>query len=185
MDTVIKTRLQNLRLSVVVKSATSAVAADVTGKRVVIISDSVSPTNVNTKFRTVTVPVVTLDPQLFDDMGMTPTASTNFGTTSSQKNVTITNAGHPMAGGFSGTIQVTTANTTFGWGKPNANAAKIATLTADSTKATDFGYSSGAVMPGLTAPSRRVGFFYTASSSSLTTNGGILFDNAVKWAAGL
>ena len=144
-----------------------------------------SPTNVNTKFRTVTVPVVTLDPQLFDDMGMTPTTSGNFGTTSSQKNVTITDTAHAMAGGLSGTVQVTASNTTFGWGKPNANAAKIATITSDSTKATDFAYASGAVMPGLTAPSKRVGFFYTASSSALTANGGVLFENAIKWAAGI
>lgn len=185
VDTAIKTRLQNLGLNVVVKSAISAVAADATGKLVVVISDSVTPTDVNTKFKTVAIPVVTLDPQLFDDMGMTPTASSNFGTTTSQKNVTITNASHPMAGGLSGTVQVTTSNTTFAWGKPNANAAKIATLTTDSTKATDFSYASGVVMPGLTAPARRVGFFYTASSSSLTANGGLLFDNAVKWAAGL
>ena len=185
VDTAIKTRLQNLGLTVVVKSASSAVAADATGKRVVVISDSVTATSVNTKFRTVTVPVVTLSSQLFDDMGMTPTATTNFGTTTAQKNVTITNASHPMAGGLSGTVQVTSANATFGWGKPNTNAAKIATLTTDSTKATDFGYASGAVMPGLTAPARRVGFFYTASSATLTTNGGVLFDNAIRWAAGL
>lgn len=185
VDNAIKTRLQNLGLNVIVKLATSAVTADATGKKLVVISDSVSPTNVNTKFRAVAVPVVTLDPQLFDDMGMCATATTNFGTTASQKNVTITNASHPMAAGLSGTVQVTSGNTTFGWGIVNANAAKIATLTTDATKATSFGYASGTAMPGLTAPARRVGFFYTASSSGLTINGGLLFDNAVKWAAGL
>ena len=154
-------------------------------KPVVVISDTVSPTNVNTKFRAVAIPVVTLDPQLFDDMGMTATTSDNFGTTSSQKNVTISNASHPMAAGLSGTIQVTSSNTTFGWGKINVNGVKIATLTTDTTKATSFGYETNAVMPGLTAPRRRVGFFYTASSSALTANGGLLFDNAIKWAAGL
>lgn len=185
VDAAIQTRLQNLGLSVIVKTATSAVSADATGKRVVVISDSVSATSVNTKFRTVTVPVVTLSSQLFDDMGMCATASGSFGTTTTQKNVTITNATHPMAAGLSGTIQVTSATTTFGWGKLNANAVKIATLTTDSTKATDFGYEANSVMPGLTAPKRRVGFFYSAASASLTTNGGLLFDNAVKWAAGL
>jgi hypothetical protein len=131
------------------------------------------------------VPVVTLSSQLFDDMGMTTTATTNFGTTATQKNVTITNATHPMAAGLSGTVQVTSATTTFGWGVVNANAAKIATLTTDATKATDFGYEANAVMPGLTAPKRRVGFFFTASSATLTTSGGLMFDNAIKWAAGL
>jgi hypothetical protein len=185
VDTAIKTRLQNLGLTVVVKSDTTSVSTDATGKKVVIISDSVTPANVNTKFKTVTIPVVTLDPQLFDDMGMCATATTNFGTAATQKSVTITNSTHPMAGGLTGTIQVTSANTTFGWGKLNANAVKIATLTTDATKATDFGYEADIVMPGLTAPSRRVGFFYTVSSTSLTTSGGLLFDNAVKWAAGL
>jgi hypothetical protein len=121
----------------------------------------------------------------FGVMRMCSTISGNSGTTASQQNTTITSAGHLMAAGLTGTIQVTSANTTFGWGKLNANAAKIATLTTDSTKSTDFGYLSGAVMPGLTAPARRAGFFYTASSAKLTTNGGLLFDNAIKWAAGL
>lgn len=185
VDTAIKTRLQNLGLTVVIKSAATAVSTDATGKRVVVISDSVAPTSVNTKFRAVTVPVVTLSSQLFDDMGMCSTTSGNFGTTAAQKNVTITNASHPMAGGLSGTVQVTSATTTFGWGKLNANGVKIAALTTDSTKATDFGYEANSVMPGLTAPKRRVGFFYAASSTSLTTSGGLLFDNAIKWAAGL
>jgi hypothetical protein len=185
VDTAIKTRLQNLGFTIVIKSATSATSADATGKRVVVISDSVAATNVNTKFRTVTVPVVILSSQLFDDMGMCATATTNFGTATSQKNVTITNAGHPMAAGLSGTVQVVASNTTFGWGKINANGIKIATLTTDSTKATDFAYEANAVMPGLTAPKRRVGFFYAAASSSLSSGGGVLFDNAIKWAAGL
>jgi hypothetical protein len=101
------------------------------------------------------------------------------------KQTLLTNSTHPMASGLSGTVQVTSSNTTFGWAKVNANGLKIATLTSDSTKVTDFGYESGVVMPGLTAPARRVGFFYTASSSSLTTNEGLLFDNAIRWAAGL
>ena len=67
----------------------------------------------------------------------------------------------------------------------NNNHVKIAILITDSTKATSFAYEANAVMPGLTAPRRRVGFFYIASSSALTANGGLLFDNAIKWAAGL
>lgn len=185
VDTAIRTRLQNLGFTVTVKSATSATTADATGKLLVVISDSVTPANINTKYKTVAVPVMTLDPELFDDMGMTATAAGNFGTTATQKNVTISDAAHPMASGLTGTVQVTSADTTFGWGVVNANAVKVATLTSDTTKATDFGYANGAVMPGLTAPARRIGFFYTASSTSLTTNGGLLFDNAVKWAAGL
>ncbi len=62
---------------------------------------------------------------------------------------------------------------------------KITNLNKFSTKSTSFGYDINDVMPRLTAPRRRVGFCYTASSSGLTVNGGLLFDNAIKWAAGL
>lgn len=179
VDTAIRTRLTNLGFNVVVKSATAATSADSNGKTVVVVSDTVSPANVNTKFRTVTKPVVTLDPQLFDDMGMTGTVSgTDFGTAATQKNATVTNAAHAMAAGLTGTVQVTTSTTTFAWGKPNANAVKIAALAADANKATSFGYAVGAQMPGLAAPARRVGFFYTASSASLTTNFSIWLPSA-------
>lgn len=95
VDNAIKTRLQNLGLTVTVKAATAAIGADASGKRVVVVSDTVSPANVTTKFKNVAVPVVTLDPQLFDDMGMTGTvANTDFGTLASQRSVAIANSTH-------------------------------------------------------------------------------------------
>jgi len=64
-------------------------------------------------------------------------------------------------------------------------AAAIATVATDSTKTLIFGYTSGAVMPGLTAPAQRVGLFMSdTSAASFTSNGGLLFDAAVKWATG-
>ena len=186
IDTALRARLLNLGLTVTVKSHTAATTADATGKRIVIVSESVTPANVNTKYRTVAVPVLMLEPQLFDDMGMTGTTSgTNFGSTTGQTQITISNAAHPLAAGLTGNVTVVSAASSFGWGTPNANAVKAATILGNSTRATDFGYSSGAVMPGLTAPARRVGFFLFGNSAGLTTNGGSLFDAAVTWAAGL
>ncbi len=53
--------------------------------RVAVISESVSPASVNTKFRSVTVPVVVMEPLLFDDCGMTGlTSGTDYGSASSQ-----------------------------------------------------------------------------------------------------
>jgi hypothetical protein len=104
--------------------------------------------------------------------------STNkdFGTITKQTQVKITNAAHPLAGGLSGTVSVVTASGTLSWGKPNANAAAVATAASDTTKTLIFGYATGAVMPGLTAPARRVGLFmFDTSPASFTTNGGLLF----------
>ena len=145
-----------------------------------------TPSNANTKFKTVAVPVVVLEPQFFDDMGMTGlTSGTNFGSTASQTQVTITTTSHPMAAGLTGNVTVVSAASTLGWGQPNANGVKVATIVGNSSRATIFGYNSGAVMLGLTAPARRVGLILFGTSASLTANGGTLFDAAVKWAARL
>jgi hypothetical protein len=72
---------------------------------------------------------------------------------------------------------------TLSWGKPNANAAAIATVVNDATKTLIFGYDRGVSMPGLVAPERRVGLFlFDTTAAGFTTNGGLLFDAAIKWA---
>ena len=190
-DNAIKTRLQNLGFTVTVKAAgsnnnTSIKTNDADGKTLVVISSTVIPANVASKFRNVAVPVVTWEFDLFDDQGMTGTVSgTDFGTATTQTQVSISNSSHPMAAGLSGT-QTVAASSNFTWGKPNANAVRIATLTGDATKFAIFGYDKMAAMPGLEAPARRVGFFLTdTTAAGLTTNGGLLFDAAVKWASEL
>jgi hypothetical protein len=117
-------------------------------------------------------------------MGLTAAGSGDqFGTTTNQTSVAIIAATHPMAANLTGTVSVVTAASSFSWGKPNANAAKIATLTGDATRIAIFGYDTGAAMVGLPAQARRVGFFLTdTNGATLTANGGSLFDAAVKWA---
>jgi len=118
-------------------------------------------------------------------MGMTGGTNKDFGTITKQTQVKITNASHPLAAGLSGNVTVLNVSGTMSWGKPNANAAAIATAATDSTKTLIFGYASGATMPGLTAPARRVGLFMNdTSAASFTSDGGLLFDAAVKWATG-
>lgn len=168
-----------------VKDGTSVTTADATGKAVVGISSTVTPTSVGTKFRTVNVPVVTWKSGLFTNMGMTGSTNKDFGTLTKQTQVKITNPTHPMAAGLSGTVSVVSTSGTFGWGKPNANAASIATAASDASKTLIFGYITGSSMPGLVAPSRRVGLFmFDTTAVSFTPSGGLLFDTAIKWATG-
>ncbi|HEX8723264.1 MAG TPA: Ig-like domain-containing protein [Pyrinomonadaceae bacterium] len=184
-DSVVKTRLQSLGYTVTVKDAASSAAADANGKSLVVISSSVAPASVGTKFRTVAVPVVTWESGLFANMGMTTTSTKDFGTITSQTQVKIALPGHPLAANLSGTVTVTSASGTMNWGKPNANAASVATLVSDATRPVVFGYESGAVMPGLTAPARRVGLYlHDTTASVFTAAGQTLFDAAIKWAGG-
>src|SRR4051812_3276231 len=124
-DLALSTRLSaTLGYGVTVVTDAAATAAQASGMALVMISESVTDTQVNTKFKTVQVPVMVLEPQLFDDMGLTPTGTTNFGTQAVQA-VTITNSAHPMAGGLTGTRTISTSAQAAGWGIPVAAADRI------------------------------------------------------------
>src|SRR6185295_13944058 len=69
-DTVVRDKLVSLGYTVTLRTGASAMTADATGKSLVVISSTVNPTDVNTKFRTVAVPVLLLESALYDDMGM-------------------------------------------------------------------------------------------------------------------
>jgi RHS repeat-associated protein len=184
-DTALQTRLTtNLGFAVSVVSASAATAADANGKALVVISESVTDTQVNTKFRSVAAPVLVLEPLLFDDMGLTlGTVNSDFGTQSGQTQVVITGAGHPMAAGLSGTRVVTTAAQPIGWGVPASSAVKVATIANAPSQFAVFGYPTGATMASsFVAPGRRVGWFGSAAAmAALAPDGWLLFDAAVKW----
>jgi hypothetical protein len=185
-DNAAKTRLQNLGFTVTVKVASnSLVTADADGKSVVVVSSTSTASNVTNKFRYSAVPVVVWEFDVFDDLGMTGTGSGDFGaTTQAQTALQIINPTHALAAGLTNQPTVSTPGTNFSWGNPNVNAAKIATVINDANKVVIFGYENGVAMSGLNAPARRVGLFMTdvTAGNFNNTNGGLLFDAAVKWA---
>jgi hypothetical protein len=185
-DAAIKSRLEGLGFIVTVKDAPSSVTADATGKALVVISESVTAIDVGAKFRDVAVPVVTLEAGLFDDMMLTgPTVGTDYDNWVGQSQVTITDSSHPMAGGLSGTVTVTTSATALAWGRPGAGAVKVASLATDGTRYALFGYETGASMfNGMSAPARRAGMFlWKDTPTFLNASGWTLFDAAVRWIA--
>jgi hypothetical protein len=179
-DVAVRSRLQTLGYTVSVVGDSASVAADATGKQVVVISSSSISGNVNTKFRASTVPVVTWEPGLFDDLGMTATGTSEV---AGQTSLVIVAPGHPLAAGLSGTVTVVATAGAFAVGSPNANATVVATLSG-ATTASIFAYELGAAMPGLAAPARRVGLFMSdATAASFTASGTALFNAAITWAA--
>jgi glucose/arabinose dehydrogenase len=185
-DVAVRDRLTASGFVPVLRTGPASTTADAAGRAVVVVSSTVTSADVNTKFRTTVTPVITWEPLLFDDFGLTgPTQNTHYGTTASQTQVAISNASHPLAAGLSGTVTVTSAPATFAWGVPAAAAVVAARPPGNATRASVFGYERGAAMTGLTAPGRRVGLFLeNSSAANLTSSGWALFDAAVRWSTG-
>jgi hypothetical protein len=185
-DAAVQHRLQLLDYPVVLRTDSASSAADATGKSLVLVSSTVTSGNVNTKFKTVAVPVLTWESALGHYMGMTGTGSgTDYGTAGGQTALTIQATGNPLAAGLSGSPAVVSSAQIFSWGVPNANAISIASLAGNASRKVIFAYDTGATMFGLSAPSRRLMFFLEdATASAWNASGQALFDAALAWSVG-
>jgi hypothetical protein len=185
-DQAISNRLVTLGYSVTVRSAAASTTADATGKALVLISSTVNPADVNTKFTNVAVPVLCCESYLFPNLQMTSTTfGTHYGTTTGQTSLQMLDSTHPLCVGLSGTVVVANSSQTFTWGVPGTAAAKPVGLSGNPSRFPIFGYEPGAAMVGLNAPARRAGFFLSdTTASALNSSGWALFDAAVLWTAG-
>ncbi len=187
-DNVLRDRLIAIGFDVTEKSDTQLVTADATGKDLVVISETVTSGNVGNKLTNVSVPVLSMEPSLLDDLGLTGLSLGNdFGTTGNQTQVNVIDPSSPLAGGLAaGTRTANTTGGTYLWGVPGSEAVLAAQLVSSATRATVFGYQPGTTMVSLVAPGRRSGLFIDSNAAtSFTTDGRALFDAAVRWTAGL
>jgi RHS repeat-associated protein len=188
-DTWLQQRLTDAGWAVTVGDDDTVTSGSATGKQLVVISESTGQASVGTKFTAVTVPVIVSESWLYDELGMTPTGTTNQGNTANdQTQLTITSAGaaHPAgAGQPQGNRTVATTAVGVGWGVPSASATVIATVAGDATKPAIFTYEAGAAMSSGTAPAKRAGWMhYGANGSNLNGTAAQLFDSLVQWATG-
>jgi hypothetical protein len=186
-DTAAQTRLAGFGYEVVVIDDIVSQATDALLKEVVVIASSVASGDVGSKFRGVSVPVVSWEAFIQDDMLHTgPTQNTDFGTATGQSNVVIV-SNHPLAGGLSGTVLVFNSPQDMGWGVTAPGATNIATLEGSPQQAVIYGFETGAVLAdgGTLVPARRVHLFLTDNGLSVATPDGVkLFDAAMSWAVG-
>ncbi|MDE1147134.1 MAG: hypothetical protein PW843_11015 [Azospirillaceae bacterium] len=163
-----------------------ASAAD--GMDLVVLSSSVRSRDLLGAYRNVTVPLVTWESDLLDDMGMSgKRPETDFGKTDKQHALWLVNAPHPLEAGLpAGIVNVYAKNAPMNWGKPGLGATIIATLAGEPEKVAIFGYEKGATMDYESiAPARRVMIFLDNDTfGNLTPEGLRLFDAAVTWARG-
>ncbi|HEY2926267.1 hypothetical protein [Piscinibacter sp.] len=163
-----------------------ASAAD--GKDMVVISATVKANILGGRYKDVKVPVVSLENDVLDDMGMSAKRrGVDFGDVEDQHYVKLVNAPHPLAAGLpAGTVDLFKSAVGMGWGVPARGATTIATLHGAPDKATIFAYEKGATMDHeALAPARRVYLPIDYNAWSHLTPAGIkLVDNALAWALG-
>jgi len=185
-DLAVKERLELMGYNVYLRDDDIVSPADADGMDLLIVSSTVSSGKILSTFSGADVGVIVFEGYIFDDMGFTgPAGGVDYGFSNAQVQVEILENAHPIASGLSGVITVVDDGEGFFlWGRPNINAAHVAGLVSDTSKAGVFAYEKGALLyDGFAAPHRRVGMFlgdYTASH--FTAEGWQLFDAAVLWA---
>ena len=183
-DNWVKNRLTSQGYNVMVKSATAAQTSDANGKDLVLISSTVLSTDVGTKYKHVTVPVMTWESYLYDDLRMTnSTSGSGYGTLWGVRQYQVAN-NHPINSGLSGTFNVFTEETDISWGYPWAASNDIGFVPNQPTKCMILAYEEGQEMfGGFHAPARRIGFFLRDNNATkLNAKGKQLFDQAIQYA---
>jgi hypothetical protein len=165
-----------------VRVASDVDPVNVTNIRLVVLAASCLSGNLGARYRDVPVPIVSTEPAVFDDLGMTgPTEGTDWEETDGTF-VTIVLPQHQMAAGFTGAVTVTNQLATLTWGRPAATAEQVATFSDQPDRAAIFGYQKMAAMVTGRAPARRVGIFAADAAAAGLTNAGVqLFAAAVLW----
>jgi hypothetical protein len=160
----------------------TALAADVAGAALVLISGSARGFAVLDHMRDVPIALITMKAWVLDDLGMTgPVRDSDYNEVNGVA-IDVFAAAHPLAAGLRGPITVAEAPQTMTWGRPAAGALRIASLAGDATKLTIFAYDTGTMMVTRPAPARRLGFFATERlAAQWTTDASRLFDAAVDW----
>jgi hypothetical protein len=182
-DLPVRARLEALGLGVDLVEDTAATAAMATGKLVVVISASVDAADVAAEFADSTVPVILLEPNLYDDMGYTAAPATDHGTADDQTLVTIVATGNALAAGLIGNVTVYETAAPLVFGVPGTGAIQVATVAGAANQVTIFAYASGAMMVGRVASAKRLGFFHhdPDPAPALTADGVKLLDAAITW----
>lgn len=187
-DTWLQSRLTAAGWSVSVGDDDVVTSGSASGKQLVVLSESVTPAGIGTKFTAVPVPLISAEPFLYDELGMTGTGTNQGGTSGSTETLlTVTPAGvqSGLGGGLSaGNTTIASSGVDLSWGRPAVTATIAATIAGDATKATLFGYPTGTAMVTGTAPAARVGWtHYTGSAAPLNGTAVALFNAALAWAA--
>jgi hypothetical protein len=184
-DAIIRARIERLGFDVTTTTSATLDLSAAADSTLVVVSSTVSPQDVDARLRDLPVPILTWEAGLYPVLGMTGRCEDGDCGFHQIKPfaLDIKDPAHPLAAGQSGVIDLPWTDK-IAWGTPNINAAWVATISGHPTRAAIFAYDRGALMPGLVAPARRVGFFLFDSSAETASRTAViwqLFERAVLW----
>jgi hypothetical protein len=184
-DAPIQTHLSGKGYDVTLVKDTDLASVTSVTATVIVISQTATPSDVTTKFRNTSRPVMVCQPSIFANMGLTDGALLSQGSSLlNYSSLVINSAAGDLAAGLSGTVTVLQSSDNLNYGVPNNQALTVASFPGLSGYWAIFAYDTGAQMYNLAAPARRVGFFLGANdATTLTANGWLLFDAALAWLA--
>jgi hypothetical protein len=182
---------RGLMVTLVDESEPARAADAARGQDLVLISSSTHADVIGKRFRELPVPVLTCQPDLLGDLGMTgPGQGEDFGLAEKKDHyLYVVNAADPLAGGLPpGAFVATAKSVKMNWGRPSLAAEVAVTPPGYFDTPVLFGYEKGATMAqGEPAPARRTSFFLGSEAfvqGRPTPAGLALFDAALRWTAG-
>lgn len=190
-DAAIRTRLER-DYNVEVRAGNGIQASDGFDKDLVIISSTVSSSDVGGTFTDLPVSVINWEKGLLDDLHLSTTQGNVYDDLTLDISMDTSITGHPLSAGLSGTVTVygnsvldeISSNGTMLAGTPGSNAIAVASSGGNGVY---FAYEKGDEMAttGFMAPEKRIAFFlWDVEAAHLTTEGWQLFDAAVAWSVG-
>ncbi len=127
-DAAVRTRLLGAGYDVVTVDDDLATVAQAASADAVLLSSTTS-TGRAAQFERVATPVVSWKPWSYDPLNMSGAlADVDYGNALSVRTLAISEPQHPLAAGLSGTVTITSANQTMGWGTPGAAGDVVATV---------------------------------------------------------
>ncbi|MEL6890287.1 MAG: hypothetical protein AAFP84_01720, partial [Actinomycetota bacterium] len=145
---------------------------------VVVIASSVRPDLFGDRLADAAVPILVSESYLFDEMSMTVVGRN--GELANRTSIRITDATHPLAAGYSGSVGVFTSPARLGYGVPAGAGTAVANTGGSSARSTIFAFETGDMVAGSTAPAGRVGFF-SSFGAEFTSAGRDLTHAALDW----
>ena|GEM_PF-1383738 len=199
-DAAIRDRLEELGLSVVVQRAKNVTDGDIEGHSLVYVSWLAGSQGINTDLSEKEVPVIAADGETLGALGMIGRERNGYGRKRAGNwSLRFRIVCHSMTAGLNGLVASESLVTSPAapaqparilWGRPRANAMKIATIQSDggdegALRSPLFAYERNSALNECLAPARRIGFFVGHDTAMrLTPDGWALFDAVVLWAVG-
>jgi hypothetical protein len=167
-DETLRRLLESRGLAVTLADQADA-ASKAQGQDLVLVSSSASAQVIGERLRRLPVPVLTCQPELLGELGMTgPRQDADYGVFEKKDHyLYVVNAPHPLAAGLpAGTFVSSGKSMPMNWGKPSLAANVAVTPPGYFDTPVLFGYEKGATMQqGEPAPARRTSFYLGSQAS--------------------